>query len=360
MEPEQAGRPLGLSPDGGRAGHEPPRPRGTGQGELGEGRRGEGRSGAGLAAPGSERDLQLPEGEQDARSAPQLAQGLLDQLDAHVAGTVRALQDDMRRVQERLSQLETLAAAQVRAGPGATRCRCRLARPLCPCWCRPGQQGSAWGGPGEGTPQGLGTHPGGAEGRPSAGGAARPGLGPRYRSSVGRTEEWPVKKKHRRRPSKKKRRWKPYSKLSWEEKQQFDERQSLRASRLRAEMFAKGQPVAPYNTTQFLMEDHDQEEPDLKTGLYPRRTAAKSEDTSEEDFLEEAAEEEDGGSDGMGGDGSEFLQRDFSETYERYHVESLQNMSKQELVKEYLELEKCLSRMEEENNRLRMESKKHG
>ncbi|XP_071584404.1 protein HEXIM1 [Heliangelus exortis] len=200
---------------------------------------------------------------------------------------------------------------------------------------------------------------GGAEGRPAAGGAARPGLGPRYRSSVGRTEEWPVKKKHRRRPSKKKRRWKPYSKLSWEEKQQFDERQSLRASRLRAEMFAKGQPVAPYNTTQFLMEDHDQEEPDLKTGLYPRRAAAKSDDTSEEDFLEEAAEE-DGGSDGMGGDGSEFLQRDFSETYERYHVESLQNMSKQELVKEYLELEKCLSRMEEENNRLRMESKKHG
>ncbi|XP_061199074.1 protein HEXIM1 [Neopsephotus bourkii] len=199
---------------------------------------------------------------------------------------------------------------------------------------------------------------GGAEG-PAAGGVARPGLGPRYRAAVGRAEEWPVKKKHRRRPSKKKRRWKPYSKLSWEEKQQFDERQSLRASRLRAEMFAKGQPVAPYNTTQFLMEDHDQEEPDLKTGLYPRRAAAKADDTSEEDFLEEAADE-DGGSDGMGGDGSEFLQRDFSETYERYHVESLQNMSKQELVKEYLELEKCLSRMEEENNRLRMESKKHG
>ncbi|XP_063210686.1 protein HEXIM1 [Chroicocephalus ridibundus] len=208
-------------------------------------------------------------------------------------------------------------------------------------------------------PPGAEEAAGGAEGRPAAGGAARPGLGPRYRPAVGRTEEWPVKKKHRRRPSKKKRRWKPYSKLSWEEKQQFDERQSLRASRLRAEMFAKGQPVAPYNTTQFLMEDHDQEEPDLKTGLYPRRGAAKSEDTSEEDFLEEGTEE-DGGSDGMGGDGSEFLQRDFSETYERYHVESLQNMSKQELVKEYLELEKCLSRMEEENNRLRMESKKHG
>lgn len=162
------------------------------------------------------------------------------------------------------------------------------------------------------------------------------------------------KKKHRRRPSKKKRHWKPYYKLSWEEKKKFDEKQSQRASQLRAEMFAKGQPVAPYNTTQFLMEDHDQEEPDLKTGLYPKRSATKSDDTSEEDFLEE----EDGGSDGMGGDGSEFLQKDFSETYERYHVESLQNMSKQELIQEYLELEKCLSRMEDENNRLRMENKK--
>lgn len=166
------------------------------------------------------------------------------------------------------------------------------------------------------------------------------------------------KKKHRRRPSKKKRHWKPYYKLTWEEKRKFDEKQSLRASRVRAEMFAKGQPVAPYNTTQFLMDDHDQEEPDLKTGFYPKRAAAKS-DTSDEEFMEEAGEE-DGGSDGMGGDGSEFLQRDFSETYERFHAESLQNMSKQELIREYLELEKCLSRMEDENNRLRLESKRLG
>ncbi|XP_061447111.1 protein HEXIM1 [Rhineura floridana] len=180
-------------------------------------------------------------------------------------------------------------------------------------------------------------------------------LDQRCRPQAGEEEEKQlVKKKHRRRPSKKKRHWKPYYKLSWEEKKKFDEKQSQRASRLRAEMFAKGQPVAPYNTTQFLMEDHDQEEPDLKTGLYPKKSTTKSDDTSEEDYVEE----EDGGSDGMGGDGSEFLQKDFSETYERYHVESLQNMSKQELITEYLELEKCLSRMEEENNRLRMENKK--
>ncbi|MFT7799097.1 HEXIM protein-like [Arapaima gigas] len=149
------------------------------------------------------------------------------------------------------------------------------------------------------------------------------------------------KKRHRRRPSKKKRRWKPYFKLSWEEKKELDERETARAARVRAEMFAKGLPVAPYNTTQFLMEEHDREEPDLNTELACRRFlgAARSEDTASDD--------------GIGGAGGEFLQRDFSETYERYHVESLQNMTKQELVREYLELEKCMSRLEEENNRLR-------
>ncbi|XP_069642887.1 acyl-CoA-binding domain-containing protein 4 isoform X2 [Haliaeetus albicilla] len=112
MEPEQAGQPLGLSPNGVQAGPEPPTPRGAGQGERGEGRRLEGRSSAGVAAPGSERDLHLAGGERDAGSAPKLTLGLPAELDARVASTVRALQDDMRRVLERLSKLETLASAQ--------------------------------------------------------------------------------------------------------------------------------------------------------------------------------------------------------------------------------------------------------
>ncbi|XP_074892289.1 acyl-CoA-binding domain-containing protein 4 isoform X1 [Buteo buteo] len=105
MEPEQAGQPLGLSPNGVQAGPEPPMPRSAGQGERGEGRRLEGRSSAGLTALGSERDLRLAGGEQDAL-------GLPAELDARVASTVRALQDDMRRVLERLSKLEMLASAQ--------------------------------------------------------------------------------------------------------------------------------------------------------------------------------------------------------------------------------------------------------
>nr|XP_020461211.1 protein HEXIM-like [Monopterus albus] len=172
------------------------------------------------------------------------------------------------------------------------------------------------------------------------------------------------KKRHRRRTSKKKRNWKPYYKLSWEERKALEEKETARASRLREEMFAKGLPVAPYNTTQFLMDEHDREEPDLNTETGVRRPSGvggRMEDTgSEEDFFDNDEEEDDdgsgGGSDGIGragNAGGEFLQRDFSETYEMYHVESLQNMTKQELLQEYLELEKCMSRLEEENNRLR-------
>lgn len=172
------------------------------------------------------------------------------------------------------------------------------------------------------------------------------------------------KKKHRRRSSRKRRNWKPYYKLSWEEKRALEEKETARASRVREEMFAKGLPVAPYNTTQFLMDEHDREEPDLNTETGVRRPSGvggRMEDTgSEEDFFDNEEEDDDdgsgGGSDGIGRPGNaggEFLQRDFSETYEMYHVESLQNMTKQELVQEYLELEKCMSRLEEENNRLR-------
>nr|XP_054315084.1 protein HEXIM2 isoform X1 [Pongo pygmaeus] len=148
-----------------------------------------------------------------------------------------------------------------------------------------------------------------------------------------------ARKKHRRRPSKRKRHWRPYLELSWAEKQQRDERQSQRASRVREEMFAKGQPVAPYNTTQFLMNDRDPEEPNLDV---PHGISHPG----------SSGESEAGDSDGRGRAHGEFQRKDFSETYERFHTESLQGRSKQELVRDYLELEKRLSQAEEETRRL--------
>ncbi|XP_069884021.1 protein HEXIM2 [Dipodomys merriami] len=147
------------------------------------------------------------------------------------------------------------------------------------------------------------------------------------------------RKKHRRRSSKRKRHWRPYLELSWAEKQQRDERQSQRASRVREEMFAKGQAVAPYNTTQFLMNDRDPEEPNLDVSHGVSYPASSGESEAED-------------SDGKDLANGEFQQRDFSETYERYHTESLQGRSKQELVQDYLDLEKRLSQAEEETRRL--------
>ena len=155
------------------------------------------------------------------------------------------------------------------------------------------------------------------------------------------------RKKHRRRASKKKRRWKPYYMLSWEEKEQLAERESVRAARLREEMFAKGQPVAPSNTTQFLMEEHDLGEPDLS------RARAGS-DSSEEVI---SGTEGDGAADSGAED---FLKRDFRETYERLHAESLHALSKAELLRDYLELEKSLSWLEEENGKLRRRLESRG
>lgn len=148
-----------------------------------------------------------------------------------------------------------------------------------------------------------------------------------------------ARKKHRRRPSKRKRHWRPYLELSWAEKQQRDERQSQRASRVRQEMFAKGQPLAPYNTTQFLMNDRDLEEPNLDVLHGPSHA-------------DSGGENEAGDSDGLGRAHGEFQQRDFSEAYERYHTESLQGRSKQELVRDYLDLERRLSQAEQETRRL--------
>ncbi|XP_066192829.1 acyl-CoA-binding domain-containing protein 4 isoform X2 [Sylvia atricapilla] len=110
MEPEKAGQVRVLTPNRLQAGAEPPVPHSAGQGEQGEGRRAEGSSSTDLTALGSETDVRLPGG--DTGSSPGPAAGLAAELEAHVASTVRALQEELCRVQERLSRLEMLGAAQ--------------------------------------------------------------------------------------------------------------------------------------------------------------------------------------------------------------------------------------------------------
>lgn len=165
----------------------------------------------------------------------------------------------------------------------------------------------------------------------------------------------PIRKKHRRgskrnhnKPGK---RYVPYSKLSWEEKRQRDERDSKRANKLREQYFnAKGRPTAPYNTTQYLMAEHDLEEPDLgshvrmqssggnETVLRNRIHSNSCDDSDFDDNYNESPEDEIYE--------QKFLEKDFTEAYEQVHVENLHSMSKSELVREFMLLEERVENME--------------
>lgn len=161
------------------------------------------------------------------------------------------------------------------------------------------------------------------------------------------------KKKKLRRGKSKKQKYKPYFKLSWQERRKRDVRETKRANRVRAEMFAHGQPVAPYNTTQFLMEDNNDVQ-DLDVQL---KSVSTSSDTvpvfqkpcrardssfsldSDEDFFYSSPEDEE-----------EFLTKEFSNTYEDLHAERLSGMTKAELIQEYLQLEDRVDVLEKNLN----------
>ena len=150
------------------------------------------------------------------------------------------------------------------------------------------------------------------------------------------------KKKHRRRHKggKHHRRWKPYDKMSWTEKQALEEKETRRANQKREEAFASGHPVAPYNTTQFLMDDHCKNEaisPDLHRHNSKESNASNSSDTSS-DYYDD--DENEG-----------FQQKNFMETFNDFRMQELMNKTKENLVRDYVELEMKLERMQDTNRR---------
>lgn len=143
------------------------------------------------------------------------------------------------------------------------------------------------------------------------------------------------RKKHRRG---KRRRNKPYHTLSAEEKKRVDEKVQKRLEK-RQQTFARlRRPVAPENTTQFLMEDREEMEPRLPR-IPPLRHHSHSVDSSGDDETYESPE------DNML-ETELFLEEDFANAYQEHHMERLQSMCKDELMDEYLSLEKSYNNME--------------
>ena len=134
------------------------------------------------------------------------------------------------------------------------------------------------------------------------------------------------RKKHRRG---RRRKFKPYETLTAEERRELEQKEAARAARKEAEMV--GKPDAPWNTTQFIMEDHGQCDVRMPQPRTSRTISVDTTSLSDEEFYESPEEEL--------VDQGHVLEQDFEAMYHQITAERLQGLSKDELVKEYLELE---------------------
>ena len=148
------------------------------------------------------------------------------------------------------------------------------------------------------------------------------------------------KKKHRR--GKHRRKWKPYSRMTMEEKRALEEREAARALKREAEL--AGKPSAPWNTTQFIMEDHGSTEISIPLPRMSRTTSFESSDDEYYESPEDEAFER-----GLS------MEADFEMAYKEYASERLHKMSKTELVEEFLNLEQQFSAVKTETTQVRKE-----
>jgi len=147
------------------------------------------------------------------------------------------------------------------------------------------------------------------------------------------------RKRKRTRNRRNKKKYVPYSKLSWQERRERDERETRRANKIREKMFLSGQPVAPYNTTQFLIEDHN-ESIEIDAQQLPRHKRARDSSfsyDSDEDFYYSSPEDEE-----------EYYLKDFASTYDSLHSDQLQAQTKTKLVQDVLALEKRVESLQKE------------
>lgn len=147
----------------------------------------------------------------------------------------------------------------------------------------------------------------------------------------------PAKKKRHRR-GRHRRRWKPYSKMTPEERQQAESREAARAAKRERDLM--GKPAAPWNTTQFIMEDHDCGE--VKLGSVSRTISLGSCSASDEGGYD--SPEESGVESGV------FWNRDYEMVVAEMEEEELQGLSRDELVKQCLQLREEVRRLREEGS----------
>ncbi|XP_066932381.1 protein HEXIM1-like [Clytia hemisphaerica] len=150
------------------------------------------------------------------------------------------------------------------------------------------------------------------------------------------------KKKHRRGAKKKHRnKYKPYNKLTWDEKRKLDEKDAVKAVRKREELVAqKGRPIAPYNTTQFLMEEHDPGDENFQQHHHHSSTSSAEGNGKDNDDNDESCS--------SCASSDEYFEKDFDEFYERVHIDTLNSYTKEDLIKNCYDLEQRIENLERE------------
>ena len=151
------------------------------------------------------------------------------------------------------------------------------------------------------------------------------------------------KKKTRRGPKKQKKNKKPYFKLSWKEKEEVNEK-----DRMKGEARLAGNKIsAPNNTTQFLMQEH----PTTTPNQTPVGISYDSDDDCDYNSISSADDNQVGlESSGV------FMENDFAETFENIKAETLDSKSKSQLISDIVNLEKTVSDLVNEREKVRHSS----
>ena len=139
-------------------------------------------------------------------------------------------------------------------------------------------------------------------------------------------EDGKPRKKHRRG----KHRRKPYAKLSAEEKRKLEVKEAARAARRQASL--QGRPAAPWNTTQFIMEDRGTTDVQFPIPRASRTMSMDSFSVSEDGETYDSPEDEIF-------EHGQFLEQDFESACQEMASERLSRLSKSELVQQCVELE---------------------
>lgn len=171
-------------------------------------------------------------------------------------------------------------------------------------------------------------------------------------------------RKRRRRGNK---RFKPYHDMGPEEQKLHDMKMDAKAATRRSERLKNGRPMAPYNTTQFLLNDREQradmDAADEAAYIAHERSRVRSLSVGSEHYFEEGSTSGESESDKE----EEVNHREFEDVYEEIQIDRCVNMTKEDLTREVLGATKDnavimseLERVKHENNRLRQMLQDHG